>query len=110
MPARRSARLLPYSVPPGYQRTQPARKPKLGPWVGIIDAILREEDGYTGGYTAVKDYVRRHKLRGQEMYVPLTIERSLNKTFAHGPVSATAAISGDFQLQVATGTVAPGRY
>jgi transposase len=87
------SKMLAYSVPPGYQRAKPPCKPKLGPWLGTIDAILeddqnqpkkqrhtakrifdrlRAEHGYRGGYTIVKDYVRLRKLRGQEMYVPLT--------------------------------------
>ena len=33
---------------------------------------LREEHGYTGGYTSVKDYVRLQRVRKQEMFVPLT--------------------------------------
>jgi transposase len=33
---------------------------------------LREEHGFTGGYTIVKDYVRAATLRGREMFVPLT--------------------------------------
>jgi transposase len=86
-------KMLRYSVPPGYQRQQAVKRPKLGPWVGVIDAILeddktrpakqrhtakricerlREEHGFTGGYTIVKDYVRSATLRGQEMFVPLT--------------------------------------
>src|SRR5579883_3228991 len=85
-------KMLRYSAPPGYQRQQPVKKPKLGPWQGVIDAILkddrnqpkkqrhtakrifdrlREEHGYTGGYTIVKDYVRLQKVRKQEMFVPL---------------------------------------
>ena len=77
-------KMLRYSVPPGYRRQQPAKRPKLGPWIGVIDAILeedkteptkqrhtakriferlREEHAYTGGYTIVKDYVRTAKLR-----------------------------------------------
>jgi len=85
--------MLQYAVPPGYQRQQPVRRPKLGPWVGVIDAILdddkrrpakqrhtakrifdrlREERGFTGGYTIVKDYVRSAELRSREMFVPLT--------------------------------------
>ena len=32
---------------------------------------LRAEHGYAGGYTTVKDYVREHRARGQEMFVPL---------------------------------------
>ena len=33
--------------------------------------LLCVEHAFTGGYTIVKDYVRRQKLGGQEMFVPL---------------------------------------
>jgi len=73
------AKMCRFSVPPGYQRTKPPEKPKLGPLTPVIDAILeadrgapakqrhtakriferlRAEYGYAGGYTVVKDYVR----------------------------------------------------
>src|SRR5271163_4200556 len=85
-------KMLRYSVPPGYRRQQPARRPKLDAWVGAIDQILeddkaearkqrhtakriferlREEHGFSGGYTIVKDYVRLRKLSQREMFVPL---------------------------------------
>src|SRR6266852_1973387 len=85
-------KMLRYSVPPGYRRQQPARRPKLDAWVGAIDQILendktrgktqrhtakriferlRYEHAYTGGYTIVKDYVRLRKLSQREMFVPL---------------------------------------
>ena len=85
-------KMLEYAVPPGYRRQQPIKRPKLGPWLGVIDAILnddeqrpvkqrhtskriferlKEEHGFAGGYTIVKDYVRTATLRGQEMFVPL---------------------------------------
>jgi transposase len=85
-------KMLQYSIPPGYRRQQPAKRPKLDPWVGVIDAILnedrerprkqrhtarrihqrlRDEHGFSGGYTIVKDYVRLRKLRQREMFVPL---------------------------------------
>ncbi len=85
-------KMLQYAVPPGYQRQQPIRRPKLGPWLGVIDVILeddkqrpvkqrhtskriferlKEEHGFRGGYTIVKDYVRTATLHGQEMFVPL---------------------------------------
>lgn len=32
---------------------------------------LREEHGFDGGYTIVKDYVREHRRRRREMFVPL---------------------------------------
>src|SRR5271156_945909 len=86
-------KMLEYPAPPGYQRQKPVRRPKLGPWQGAIDAILdedksrprrqrhtakriferlREEHGYTGGYTIVKDYVRQAKISVREMFVPLS--------------------------------------
>jgi transposase len=85
-------KMLEFAVPPGYRRQQPVRRPKLGPWIGVIDAILdddrqrpskqrhtakrifdrlREEHQFTGGYTIVKDYVHTATLRSQEMFVPL---------------------------------------
>ena len=68
-------------------------KPKLGPWLGIIDQILEDdktqhkkqrhtakriwdrlkaEHAFSGGYTVVKDYVRQARLRHKEVFVPLT--------------------------------------
>ncbi len=81
-----------YSAPPGYVRTKPPGKPKLGPLLPVIDAILeadrsappkqrhtalriferlKAEHGYAGGYTSVKDYVRIAKGRMRETYLPL---------------------------------------
>ena len=93
--------MLRYSVPPGKQRQKPTKRPNLGPWQGVIDAILAEdklrpakqrhtakrilerlraEHHYTDGYTIVKDYVRSSKVGSQEMFVPL----------AHAPSEAQA--------------------
>ena len=33
-------KILAYSVPPGYRRQTPPRRPKLEPFTGIIDQIL----------------------------------------------------------------------
>ena len=30
-------------MPPDYQRQQPVKRPKLGLWVGVIDATLEED-------------------------------------------------------------------
>jgi len=86
------AKMLAFSVPPGYRRSGPPRRPKLDPFTGIIDRILegdqgshrkqrhtakkiferlRDEYGFTGGYTIVKDYVRGRRRRTREMFVPL---------------------------------------
>ncbi len=81
-----------FSVPPGYRRTAPIKRPKLDGFTEIIDAWLdgdrevrpkqrhtakrvydrlREEHGFTGGYTIIKDYIRERERRGREMFVPL---------------------------------------
>ena len=86
-------KMLKFAVPPGYRRQQPVRRPKPGPWIGVIDAILeddrqrpakqrhtakrifdrlRDEHQFTGGYTIVKNYVREELVRSREMFVPLT--------------------------------------
>ena len=85
-------KMLRYRRPPGYRRGQPARRPKLDAFTGIIDQILREDQsrpkkqrhtakrigerlraeyGFTGGDTIVKAYVRAQRLSTQEMFVPL---------------------------------------
>lgn len=82
-----------FSLPPGYTRTKPVAKPKLGALLPVIDAILesdrvgpvkqrhtanriferlRDEHGFGGGYTVVKDYVRLAGARGRETFVPLS--------------------------------------
>src|ERR671926_711084 len=86
------AKMLRFSVPPGYRRSKPPARPKLDAFVPIIDQILetdraappkqrhtakriyerlRDEHGFSGGYTIVKDYVRERQARAQEMFVPL---------------------------------------
>lgn len=85
-------RILAHSSPPPF--SSPKReKPKLGPYVERIAAILaaeREEglpkkqrhtakriferlreEGYTGGYTQVKEAVRKLRRTSQEVYFPL---------------------------------------
>lgn len=81
-----------FSIPPGYVRKKPVSRPKLDPLIGVIDAILeadgrapkkqrhtakriferlRDEHGFAGGYTTVKDYVRQARLRQRDVFVPL---------------------------------------
>ena len=91
---RDTARKMPaYSVPPGYRRQATPHRPKLETFTGVIDRILeddlrvprkqrhtakriyeclRDEYGFDGGYTIVKDYVREHRRRTQEMFAPLS--------------------------------------
>ncbi len=86
------AKMLSHSVPPGYRRSRPGSRPKLDPFIGIIERILkadrqvhrrqrhtakpiferlRDEHNFVGGYTIVKDYVREHWQRSREVFVPL---------------------------------------
>ena len=81
-----------FSSPPGYLRSKPIERPRLGPFIGVIDAILaadklappkqrhtakrifqrlKAEHGYGGGYTTVKSYVHEQKLSARETFVPL---------------------------------------
>ena len=39
------AKMLSFSVPPGYRRSRPPARPKLDPFVGVIDGILAEDKG-----------------------------------------------------------------
>ena len=39
------AKMLAFSVPPGYRRSRPPARPKLDPFLGIIDRILEEDKG-----------------------------------------------------------------
>lgn len=85
-------KMLQFSLPPGYERKKPIQRPKLGPWLGIIDQILvddqsqpkkqrhtaqriwdrlKGEHGFGGGYTVVKDYGRQARLQHKEVFVPL---------------------------------------
>lgn len=94
-------KMLSFSVPPGYRRRAAVRRPKLDGFTEIIDAWLaedqgrnrkqrhtakrvferlRDEHGFAGGYTIVKDYLRERERRGREMFVPL----------AHAPGHAQA--------------------
>jgi transposase len=83
---------VPLSLPPGYTRTKPEGKPKLGMLLSVIHEILtsdqagpvkqchsakriferlRDEHGFGGGYTVVKDYIRIYRFKGRETFVPL---------------------------------------
>src|SRR5260221_7577939 len=86
------AKMLAFSVPPGYRRSRPPARPKLDPFAGIIERILeedksrpakqqdtskriferlRDEHGYRGGITIVRAYVHEQRQRLREMFVPL---------------------------------------
>ena len=84
-------KMLTHSEPPGYQQSKPRTKKKLEAYVGRIEQILKEDqamprkqrhtakriwerlkgEGFTGGYTIVKDTVRELTGHRQEVFVPL---------------------------------------
>jgi transposase len=85
-------KILAQSEPPGYRQAEPRKKRKIGPWLGRIETILKadkelprkqrhsakrlferlREEGYEGGYTAVKQAVREHERLSREVFVPLS--------------------------------------
>jgi transposase len=86
-------KMLQHEAPPGYRQRKPRRKLKLEPFLPIIHQILeddrqaprkqrhtawrifqrlRDEHGFRGGYTIVKDAVRAWKQGHQEVFLPLS--------------------------------------
>ena len=85
-------KILEHPEPPGYRRTAPRPRPKLDPFLGVLHQILeddrkaprkqrhtarriferlRDEHGYTGGLTIVKQAVAAWRTRSAEVFVPL---------------------------------------
>ena len=84
-------KILEHSQPPGYRQARTRTRQKLGPYMGRIEQILKEDqalprkqrhtakriwerlqtEGFRCGYTIVKDAVRELTQRHQEVFVPL---------------------------------------
>ena len=84
-------KILAHSEPPGYRRHVSFSKPKIGPFLDRIRQILKDDcrvsrkqrhtakriferiqqEGYTGGYTQVKEAVGEIKQTSREVFVPL---------------------------------------
>jgi transposase len=86
-------KILAHAEPPGYRQSQPRKKRKLAAFLPIIHQILaddrqapkkqrhtaqrifqrlRDEHGFQGGETVVKDAVRSWKQLHQEVFLPLS--------------------------------------
>ncbi len=77
-------KMIEFPIPPGYRRKKPVDRRKLRPYSGLIEGVVKEDQGksktqqhtarqmwewlrrkhgFTGGYTIVKDYVREARRR-----------------------------------------------
>lgn len=86
-------KILAHDEPPGYRRSRPPRRSKVDPVLPVIRRILaddakapkkqrhtarriwqrlRDEHGFTGGYTTVKDAVRSLQVGRDEVFLPLS--------------------------------------
>ncbi|MEI7761558.1 MAG: IS21 family transposase [Thermoleophilia bacterium] len=86
-------KMLAHDEPPGYQRAKQRPKPKLDVFLPLIRQMLeddgkappkqkhtarriferlRDEHGYTGGETVVKDAVREWRISRREVFLPLS--------------------------------------
>lgn len=89
--ARTLNKILAHPEPPGYRMSKPRSRPVIGPFLGRIEEILKQdrqqpkkqrhtakrifdrlkEEGYSGGYTQIKEAVRELKGQLKEVYIPL---------------------------------------
>ena len=86
-------KILAHAEPPGYRRSKPRRPSKIDPVLPVVRQILdddtkapkkqrhtahriwqrlRDEYGFTGGYTSVKDAVRGLQVGRREVFLPLS--------------------------------------
>jgi transposase len=106
-------KILAHPAPPGYRRQAPWGKPKLGPFLPVIEEILeadktapakqrhtakriferlRDEYGYEGGITQVTETVAQARRHGKEVFVPL-VHRPGHAQYDFG--EATVIIAGE---------------
>jgi len=90
-------KMLGHDEPPGYRQAKHRPKPKLEPFLPVIRQILddegkapmkqkltarqiferlRDEYGYTGGETVVKDAVREWRISRREVFLPEPLPKS----------------------------------
>ena len=107
--SRKNVKKMPeFSVPPGYRRTAPVRRPKLDGFTALIDEWLRgdvdepskqrhtakriierhrNEHSFTGGYTIVTDNVRELRRRRREWTIT---ELNQHNKYSYSPQDARA--------------------
>jgi transposase len=87
------ARILSHAEPPGYDKSTARARPKLGPFLGVIEQILesdktappkqrhtakriferlRDEYGYVGSEAHVRTVVGKMRRHSKEVFIPLS--------------------------------------
>ena len=108
------AKMMKFTAPPGYVRTKPPAKPKLDPFIPVIDRILfddksrprkqqhtakriferlRDEYGFTGGLTIVKDYAPAGVSGLKRCLCRWSIRRDMPRSTLAKPSASSAAWS-----------------
>ncbi len=70
-----------FSAPPGYQRTKKPEKPKLGPLVPAIDAILQADQTAPPKQRGFKDLTRRNGLTACASFGNVLFRKMIPDTF-----------------------------
>jgi len=118
-------KILKHPEPPEKPKEYARAKPKFGPFISVIHEILeadkkvhpkqrhtgkrifdrlREEHGYTGGITVVRDEIRRFKQQTAEVFMPLEVAPS-DRNSADGRILGVVASMalGLYRIDVAAG-------
>jgi hypothetical protein len=103
-------KMIEFPIPPGYRRKTPIERSKLRPCSGLIDGIVKEdqgkskkqqhtarqiwewlkgEHGFTGGYTIVKDYVRGRRTASASTSDPTRLAFNQDAFEAEDPAALT---------------------
>ena len=102
-----------FSSPPGYRRAPSAISPTLAPFAGVIDAILetdkkvhvkrrhttirirdwwlRDEYGYTSGYTFIHEYVHGIAMRQNEVHATGAHRAGMHRSILAKPMGSLLA-------------------
>jgi hypothetical protein len=92
-------KMMQFSLPPGYARKKPVQRPKLGPWLGIIDQILADDYYHCTGHRGKcpEPYTREEAMQDQladslrALVIPRGVLNWLQATVAESDLTERAA-------------------